>query len=396
VKQPLSLYIHVPFCRRKCFYCDFNTYAGIDHLIPPFVDALQREIERWAPHARDYEVTTVFFGGGTPSLLTGAQLRRILDTCRANYTFAGDPEISMEANPSSTEYGRLAEYRQEGVDRISFGAQSFQPDELEWLGRLHSREDIGKAVRAARRAGFKRLNLDLIYGLPNQTPERWEVNVRMALDLKPDHLSLYALTVEEGTPLDDWVRTGRSKEPDPDLAADQYLLSGQILAPAEFEQYEISNWSLPGQECLHNLTYWHNKPYLGFGPGAHSRFLDHRFSVIRSPQQYVEWQPNASGAEDSQEAAIRGASPIDECNAVEAGADLLDTLMLGLRLTPGIKFADIQARHGVDVPAKFGPVLQELQNQWLVGFDPEGAWLTYRGRLLANEVFVRLMNAADA
>ena len=394
MKQPLSLYIHVPFCRRKCFYCDFNTYAGIDHLIPPFVDALKREIERWAPHAGEHEVTTVFFGGGTPSLLTGKQLRGILDTCRANYTFVADPEISMEANPSSTEYGRLAEYRQAGVDRISFGAQSFQPDELEWLGRLHSREDIGKAVRSARRAGFKRLNLDLIYGLPNQTPERWEVNVRMALDLKPDHLSMYALTVEEGTPLDDWVKTGRSKEPDPDLAADQYLLSGQILAAAGFEQYEISNWALPEQECRHNLTYWHNQPYLGFGPGAHSRFLEHRFSVIRSPQRYIEWATAGSDASGA-EAAIRGASAIDEFNPIDPQTDLLDTLMLGLRLTPGIKFADILARHGVDVLARFEPALREMQTQWLLGYDPEGVWLTYRGRLLANEVFVRLMNAAE-
>ncbi len=395
MKQPISLYLHIPFCRRKCFYCDFNTYAGIEHLISPFVEALQREVRRWGPLAQDYEVTTVFFGGGTPSLLSGAQVQAIMDTCRATFAFAPDPEVTMEANPSSTEYGRLAAYRQAGVDRLSFGAQSFHADELEWLGRLHGRDDIAKAMRAARRAGFERVNLDLIYGLPEQSLGRWEVSVRMALDTKPDHLSLYALTVEEGTPLDDWVRTGRTKEPDPDMAADQYLLSGRILAEAGFEQYEISNWAKPGQECRHNLTYWHNLPYIGLGPGAHGRIGDIRYSVIRSPQEYVKWEPSVGG-EGGLAGAIKAASATDEFTPVDAETDLLDTLMLGLRLVRGVRFADVLARHGVDVPKRFGPTMQELTNLWLLAFDLDGMWLTYRGRLLANEVFVRLMAAAKA
>lgn len=395
MKQPLSLYLHVPFCRRKCHYCDFNTYAGIEHLMPPFVEALKREMARWGPLASDWQVTTVFLGGGTPSLLTGRQVRELLDAARAAFDVAPEPEVTMEANPSSAEHGRLAEYRDAGVNRISFGAQSFQPAELAWLGRLHGPGDVRKAVRAARRAGFQRLNLDLIYGLPGQTLGRWEVNVRMALELEPDHLSLYALTVEEGTPLDEWVKAGRTPEPDPDLAADQYLLAGQLLAASGFEQYEISNWALPGQACRHNLTYWRNLPYLGLGPGAHSRFLEHRFSVIRSPQRYVEWQP-APVAGAGAEAAIRAASPIDECAAIDPETDLLDTLVLGLRLTAGVRFADVQARHGVDVLERFGPTLRELRAQWLLGFDDEAMWLTYRGRLLANEVFVRLMNTARA
>lgn len=392
MKQPLALYLHIPFCRRKCHYCDFNTYAGLEHLLPPFVEALKRDLQRWGPLAEDYMVTTVFFGGGTPSLLTGAQMQQVLDTARDSFSFDAGPEISIEANPSSTEYGRLKDYFAAGVNRISFGAQSFHGDELEWLGRLHGQGDIAKAVRAARRAGFKRLNLDLIYGLPEQTLERWEVNVRMALDLQPEHLSLYALTVEEGTPLADWVRTGRTPEPDSDQAADQYLLAGRIMAEAAFEQYEISNWAKPGEECRHNLVYWHNRPYLGLGPGAHSRFGDYRFSVVKAPQAYLAFEPGA-GSGTGLEAAIRGATPIDEFTAIDAETDLLDTLMLGLRLSEGVRFADVQARHGVDVLERFRPVLSELQNQWLLGYDDESVWLTYRGRLLANEVFVRLLAA---
>jgi oxygen-independent coproporphyrinogen-3 oxidase len=214
----------------------------------------------------------------------------------------------------------------------------------------------------------------------------------MALDLEPDHLSLYALTVEEGTPLAEWVRSGRTKDPDPDTAADQYLMAGQLLAMNGYEQYEISNWAKPGQECQHNLTYWHNRPYLGLGPGAHSRFADYRFSVIRSPQQYVRWQPTLD-ARAGVEAAIRSASPIDECTPIDPDTDFMDTVMLGLRLTSGVRFADLLARHGIDARKHFAAVLPELERQWLLAYDPEGMWLTYRGRLLANEVFVRLLNA---
>lgn len=395
VNQPLSLYIHVPFCKRKCHYCDFNTYAGLEHLLAPYVDALVRDIERWGPLAQGHTIGTVFFGGGTPSLLKGAQMQRILDAARANFTFAAEPEISMEANPSSTEAGRLKEYRAAGVNRISFGAQSFHPDELDWLGRLHSSGDIGKAVRSARRAGFERVNLDLIYGLPEQSLERWEVSVRMALDLKPEHLSLYALTVEEGTPLHDWVASGRTTEPDGDLAADMYMLAGRVMAEAGFEQYEISNWAKPGEECRHNLVYWHNQEYLGLGPGAHSRFGDYRFSAVKLPQAYNAWQPGEAQGEGL-EAAIRAASPIDEFNHIDGETDLMDTLVLGLRLSEGLTWAEIQARHGVDALRRFEPVWRELQNQWLLGYNPEGVFLTYRGRLLANEVFVRLMAAQQA
>ncbi len=293
--RPLSVYIHIPFCQRKCHYCDFNTYAGVDHLISPYVDALKAEIQNWAPLAEGYEVNTVFLGGGTPSLLSGLQMRAVLDTCRAAFSFAADPEITIEANPGTVDLAKLADYRGAEVNRISFGAQSFDHDELAWLGRIHTEGQIGEAVALARRAGFHRLNLDLICGLPGQSTARWESNLAAAQALQPEHLSLYALSVEEGTPLAGWVASGRTPEPDPDVAADHYLAAEAMLSAAGFHNYEISNWAKPGEECRHNITYWENRPYLGLGAGAHGCFAGLRYHNVLLPQEYLRRLRAATG-----------------------------------------------------------------------------------------------------
>ncbi|MBI2887911.1 MAG: radical SAM family heme chaperone HemW [Chloroflexi bacterium] len=413
MKQPLSLYLHIPFCQRKCHYCDFNTYAGLAHLIPPYLEALIREMANWSALLQEWEVRTVFFGGGTPSLLTGQQVRQVLDCCRQQVAFATEVEISLEANPGTVDGAKLEGYRAAGVNRLSFGAQSFDPAELRWLGRIHDRDEIGGAVGMARAAGFGRINLDLIYGLPRQSTARWRESLRNALELAPDHLSLYALSVEEGTPLADWVRQGKTPEPDPDLAADHYLAASETLEAAGYRQYEISNWARPGQECRHNLTYWRNQPYLGLGAGAHSCFGGYRFHNVLLPQEYMRRlrdkeqalrlrSGQGTGNEEMSghielcatipaAEAIRRASPLAGIEAIAAETDLSDTLILGLRLAEGVRLSEVAARHGVEVWERYGDAIRELGDLGLLEAAGDCLKLTPRGRLLANEVFLRFL-----
>ncbi len=395
--QPLSVYVHIPFCQRKCHYCDFNTYAGVEHLMPAYLDALEAEVQRWGPLAQDWDVTTVFLGGGTPSLLTGDEMLRLLDACRRAFRMAPDAEVTIEANPGTVDATKLGAYVAAGVNRISFGAQSFQSDELQWLGRIHGRAEIGAAVRLARSAGVQRLNLDLIYGLPGQSLASWRANVRAALALAPEHLSLYALTVEEGTPLADWVARGRAAEPDPDVAAEHYGAAEELLSAAGYANYEISNWARPGEECRHNITYWQNRPYLGLGAGAHGRFADCRYSNVLLPQAYIErmaQKGEPAGAAEGR-TGIESASPTAEVNQVLPEDDLMDTLVLGLRLGEGVRFADVMRQHGVDVQQRFGPALEECVRLRLLEVDDAGMRLTPQARLIANEVFVRLMSVPE-
>ena len=410
MSQSLSLYIHIPFCQRKCHYCDFNTYAGLRHLLTPYVAALKEEMVRWSLLADGYEVETIFFGGGTPSLLTAGQVQEVLELCRQSYSVAKEPEVTLEANPGTVDQERLEGFRAAGVNRLSFGAQSFDPQELQWLGRIHSTPEIGQAVHMARGAGFTRINLDLIYGLPQQPLANWERNVQAALALEPDHLSLYALTVEEGTPLAQWVKDGSVAEPDPDMAADHYLAAAHMLSGAGFDQYEISNWARSGQECRHNLTYWRNMPYLGFGASAHSSFGGLRFSNVLLPQDYIGRlgegspsplpSPRHGGQAFKREgdlalpAFISKLSPLADIYEVDAETDLSDTLILGLRLREGIAFQRVLGRHGVDVKERFGAAIRELSEMGLLEAGDQAMRLTPHGRLLANEVFVRFLPAA--
>ena len=266
----LALYVHIPFCESKCPYCDFNTYAGIEALMPPYVAALAREVEQWGAWLGRPTLASVFFGGGTPSYLPPNDLRRLMDAVRSAFDLQDDAEATAEANPGDCTPERLLAMRRAGFNRISIGVQSFDDAELAMLGRRHDAERAAQAVRDARKAGFDNLSLDLMFGLPEQSVATWARSVEEAIRLQTDHLSAYALTLESGTPLEADVRFGRTPEPDPDLAADMYLRAQTVLAAAGLQQYEISNWAAPGRESTHNLAYWRGRPYLGVGPGAHS------------------------------------------------------------------------------------------------------------------------------
>ena len=293
MKDSLSLYLHIPFCRHRCAYCDFNTYTGLADLHEAYARALAGEVERVAAAYAATGATaplalhTIFIGGGTPSIMTANALARILRSVRHHFHLLPGAEVTMEANPGTVDARYLEEVRALGVNRLSFGMQSARADELAFLEREHDYQAVVDAFRLSRQAGFNNLSVDLIYGLPGQSVAAWQQSLEAALALSPDHLSLYCLTIEAGTPLHRRLHNGQIQAPDPDLAADQYELACELLADG-WEHYEISNWARPGRACRHNLTYWRNQQYLGLGAGAHGHAAGYRYAVVRRPRTYLQ------------------------------------------------------------------------------------------------------------
>ena len=407
-KLSLPLYIHIPFCRFKCFYCDFNTYAGIENLLPNYVDALMIEIQRWGEALRqngvESETATVFFGGGTPSLLKPTQVADILGAISNSFALRDDAEISMEVNPESVTREFVRDVMALGVNRFSMGAQSLDNSELQMLGRLHDSGGVERALNALRAGGANNINLDLMYGLPRQALETWESSLAGVLKLSPEHLSLYALTVEETTPFHGWVESGRLPLPDPDLAADMYEMAEQRMAKAGHKQYEISNWARDGRECRHNLAYWFNSSFLGFGPGAHSHLFGARFSVMRQPRAYIDRiaelarepvsstiaLPSIDGPLETHD-ALRRIAPIDSVDPYTDFMRKAETLVLGLRLNRGVAEQDYLERFGGRPSELFSDAIQTSIEDELLEREGDALRLTARGRLLSNEVFVRIM-----
>ena len=387
----IGLYIHVPFCTVKCAYCDFNSYSGIEDLQSAWEDAAVHELDLWSDRLCGRELSTVFLGGGTPSLLEEHAVARILETVRRDYHLADDAEITLEANPESVEPRRLADYREAGVNRISMGVQSLDGGELVFLDRLHSAERAREAFGEVRAAGFDNVNLDLIYGLPGQTFETWRNTLEGVLtwgpdERGPDHLSCYALTVEEGTPLAARVMSGAVVEADPDRVAEFADWTAGRLARAGFRQYEISNYSRNDRACRHNLIYWRNQEYLAIGPGAHG-FVDNvRYSVVRSPRAYIQrLKQSGAGALGLPSPAIAEAEPISEFDSV------IDTLTSGLRLDEGVDESALERAH----PAAYAEIAETLdwaRQTGLATRDEGRIRLTARGRAVSNEVFVRLFD----
>ena len=391
----LSLYVHIPFCTLKCSYCDFNSYAGLEELVQPYVDALIAEMELWSQYARGRPVPTVFFGGGTPSLLPIEQIGRILSAIRDRFALEPEAEVTLEANPGTVDLDYLRALVAMGVNRLSFGVQSFHDDELANLDRIHSAAEAEEAYRWARDAGFQRINLDLIYGLAEQPIERWQASLERAISLAPDHMSLYALTVEEGTKLAYDVDHGRAPEPDGDVQASMYEWSQERMAETGYQQYEISNWARPGQECRHNLVYWRNGDWLGLGAGAHSHLGGTRFADVYSPKRYVQLVQEAAdaGPPDGTDVAallksMRQVTYVEEPRPELARAD---TLIMGLRLNEGVSLAEFRRRFGAGAEAAYATTFAELTELDLLERTNDRIRITNRGRLLANEVFTRLL-----
>jgi oxygen-independent coproporphyrinogen III oxidase len=381
--QTASLYLHIPFCHTRCHYCDFNTYAGILPLREPYVRALINEIALAGEMARlpdgsPRHSRTVFFGGGTPSLLSVAQISRVLDACRESFALDENAEISLEANPGTLSQEQLQGLRAAGINRLSMGAQSFDAGLLQALGRIHSPREITQAVLFARQAGFSSINLDFMFGLPEQTMSQWQKTLDEALALRPEHLSLYSLIIEEGTPFATWSQEGRITPGDEDLCADMYEYAEERLQAEGYSNYEISNWSLPGHHCQHNLTYWWNLPYIGMGAGAHSFFAGKRFSDVLDPQDYIRLLK-------------AGQMPIAESTEVTKLQEMTETSFLGLRTAMGLHLPTFAQRFGQSFAQFVGDRLRPAEEAGLLEHESDWLRLSERGRLLGNEVFFRLL-----
>ncbi|MFY9620982.1 MAG: radical SAM family heme chaperone HemW [Pyrinomonadaceae bacterium] len=420
-----GIYIHTPFCRSLCSYCDFATGMFERDVAARYVRAVVAEISRWREVEPPAAIDTIYFGGGTPSLLTVEQLESILnavrrtvrtplacsmpEACVPTFDVAANSEITLEINPGdggeSADARRktMSEWKRLGINRASFGAQTFDDRELKMLGRTHDSGDISKTFQHLRDAGFDNINFDLIAALPGQTMEGWKRNLEEALQLRPEHLSLYLLDVHEGTPLHDQINRGMRPRPDEDLAAEMYALMIERVCAAGYEHYEISNFCLPGFESRHNTKYWSGAPYYGFGNSAHSfdgnagsadvpvRNLPERGRTRTSafPAPVRRWA-NERDVAKYVELIEKDQSPIVERTELTEEDARSEAIFLGLRLMSGIDLNSYRARFGRDLRQQFNGELDRLKAGGLVAIEEERLKLTTRGALLSNEVFASL------
>jgi oxygen-independent coproporphyrinogen-3 oxidase len=404
----LGLYVHIPFCETKCPYCDFNTYAAIESLMPGYVDALVHEIAEWGAWLEKPTLTSLFFGGGTPSYLPTRDIRRLMRAIHAAFDLPESAEATLEANPGDCSRERLQAIRRSGINRLSIGVQSLDDNELRLLGRRHSVDEAVRAVEAARVAGFDNLSVDLMFGLPYQLVSSWEHTLDEAVALAPEHVSAYALTLEGGTPMEADVTSGALPTPDDDLAAEMYRMTDERLAAAGLAQYEISNWAKPGLASAHNLTYWRNQAWLGLGPGAHSYLVPGpgpfaglpthgvRFAGMKPPRAYIDRVNNwhANGPLDAE--TLASAAAIDTIEQPDLAMARAETMMMGLRLNDGVANADFRARFGVDIAHAFPHAVADCLEDRLLAWVGSALRLTPEGRPLGNEAFARFVGERQA
>ena len=366
----LGLYLHIPFCSSICNYCNFNRGLYEAGLKERYVASLESEIRSTG---RGEQADTIFFGGGTPSLLDPTEVGRLIAACRDNFDVAPDAEITLETNPETSSQVRMEQFRSAGVNRVSFGVQSFRDDELKRLGRIHSAERARSAVHEARAAGFDNISLDLMMWLPQQTPRHWRESVEALVDLRPEHASLYLLELYPNAPLkEDMARSGWSLAPDDD-AADMYLWSLSRLDDAGYIQYEISNVSLPGRPSRHNLKYWQDGEWLGFGCGAHST------------RDGVRWK-NVSSTDVYMERINEGLSPEGERRVMSSAERLEDALFTGFRLAAGLDLDSVSTRYALNVWDLYWDKLQPFTEDGRLLRDGSVVRLSRDGMLLANEI----------
>jgi oxygen-independent coproporphyrinogen-3 oxidase len=369
-----GIYIHIPFCRSRCSYCDFATGIYERPLAERYVKALVKEIEIWE-EVSPQPVDTIYFGGGTPSLLSPAQVEAILETVNSRFEVESGAEVTMEMNPGTVTPESVAEFRRLGINRASFGAQTFDDRELARLGRSHTTEDTTKTFHILRNAGFDNVSFDLIAGLPGQTVSGWQYNLDRALALKPEHLSFYLLEVHEGTPLAEHIRKGIQPRPDDELAAEMYEPMLERANASGYEHYEISNLCLPGYESRHNTKYWIGAPYYGFGCSAHSfDGKDRRWSNERDVARYV-------GLIEQEQ------NPIVEQVKLTPDEVRAEAVFLGMRMMRGVSVEQYQRMFGVDLRTEHKSDLERFKDAGLIEFDGDLLRLTSSGALLSNEVF---------
>jgi oxygen-independent coproporphyrinogen III oxidase len=389
-----SLYIHFPFCTSRCAYCDFFSTAGCEDRIPYYWDSIRRELEMVGETGDRPELVTIYFGGGTPSLARSSDIARTMDSLRSSYRLPADAEVTLEANPGTVQESSLADFRAAGVNRISLGIQSADDRELRMMGRPHSWEDAAGTVADARLAGFDNVSLDLIFGLPGQNISVWRRSLEQILALDPEHVSLYALTLDRGTRIACAVQRGELPAPDDDLTADMYRLAEEVLAAAGYRHYEISNWAkdtalperreFPFFASRHNLQYWLNLPYLGIGAGAHGSAAGYRYSNRRSVEEYIQRIQDGKLRRFPLSAA---ATVSHKRTRME---EMRETVWLGLRLVEaGVSDGEYRRRFGMGLREAFPQEIEKLVSQGLIEWAAESdrLRLTPSARFISNIVF---------
>jgi len=399
--QAFSLYLHIPFCHHRCSYCDFNTYSGKEVLIPDYVEALCRELTYLAQSApQRIPLHTIFFGGGTPSILPIKALEQIFGTIRREFDIQNGVEISLEANPGKLNSEYLKSVHNLGVNRISLGMQSASREDLNLLDRQHDFQQVASAVSLIKDAGFLNFNLDLIYGIPYQNLASWQKTLDQSLSLSPTHFSLYSLTIEKDTRMGNWVRDGFVPEPDQDIAAEMYEIAGEVLSTQGFEQYEISNWAKRDQDgdllsCDHNLQYWRNLPYLGVGAGAHGFSMGLRTENEPFPEKYIRILSYLTDMPDKDLLPFPSTPATVNKNTVSQREEMKETMFMGLRLTQeGISRKVFFERFGIELEKAFSQEIDQLLEAGLLMWDSNDKKvlkLTPRGRLLGNQVFMQFV-----
>ena len=378
--NPAGLYIHIPFCRSKCAYCSFTSYPCAGKDLDGYLAALTQQATQMATHpwVRERTFASLFIGGGTPTVYDGNQLADLLKTCRSLFRFANVSEISIEANPNTLTFKKLSALREAGINRLSIGIQSFSGPVLKSIGRSHTAADASQSITMAREAGFTNINLDLIYGLPGQDGDIWRETLATALDFSPEHLALYELSIEPGTPFAEAAAGGELILPEEETVLEMEQHARLSLAERGYHHYEISNYAQPGRHCRHNINYWQNGSYLGLGAGAVSNFSGLRIKNLPDPDQYArrirsEKPPYLEGEGLSHEARFR------------------ETVIMGMRMTAGVSLAQLQERFRLEPVSYYGTILEKLLANNLVELTERHLRLTEKGFPVANQVLSQLV-----
>ncbi len=380
MKKSIGIYIHIPFCKSKCYYCDFNSFSHKSHLTEAYFDALKKEIIINSERAAEYEVNTVFIGGGTPSSVEPKYIEHILELCRKYYGLRDDAEISIEANPGTLTDIKLKTYKYIGINRLSIGLQAWQSRLLESIGRIHSIEEFVNNFSLAREIGFSNINVDIIFSLPDQTLDDWHETLSNVAGINPEHISCYSLKIEENTVFWEKYKNGQIKEIDDRLDREMYYMAKKELSRYGYNMYEISNFAKKGFKCRHNLIYWKAESYLGFGAGAHSYFTGKRYNNIYNVEDYIENYLKNEGK------YIEGEVVIDNKESMS------EYIILGMRLTKGISILEFEERYGINIMDIFGERFDKLIERGLVEKKDGRLMLTETGLDFANQVFMEFID----
>lgn len=379
MSKELSLYFHFPFCKHKCFYCDFTSFSGFDQIMPGYITALESEIQFYLPQPSKI-IKSVYFGGGTPSYFPAESLTRILKFVTTHFLVPKKAEITIEVNPGTIDVEGLIHLYDAGFNRLSIGLQAIQNDLLKKIGRIHSVQEFLDIFGLAREIGFRNIGVDLIFGLPGQTFRQWQDTLQTVVELKPEHISAYSLQLEPGTILHQQVARKEIHLPSEETVAEMMEFTMSFLLKSGFEQYEISNYAKPGFRSIHNLGYWMGHDYLGFGAGASSTRLGQRWVNVKDPQIYIE-------------KLLNGKSVVAERENIDKQTAAVEAIMLGLRLNSGIDLQNMREKYGIDLLANLGRDLAKLSEAKLIEIDNEHFRLTDKGILTSNLVIANVIDS---